>query len=617
MLKYDELLKKSIYAYQKDTIKVNPDSIYRISLDGHRYDEHSVNFEKFKNLQEIGIFCSVFNLNIKHYSQIPNIQSLSIHTFECEGYGPYAACEYFILEPNGLLKLTKLKYLELYIDNYRCPDHNYLLFPSKLFYSLNNLDTIKILSHMNERSWTNLFITLYPIIKSNFECVKKLDEEKSGIYYIFARKTYADSIKEDNYFIKKDKFNHKIIEGNLHNGKPDGKWFVYYENGTIKEEQNYINGIENGEWKMYYPDGQIPDIYEYNNYDTKKNKLTYVYKRNSLKEEITFENGEILSRNSYKPEVVKLNNLKYEYFSNDSIFYKKEITKKNKNNTTSHELINIKVSNLDSIQVLRVISSQKPDFSKFQNLRELIINGKMELDSTDFIKLKNLEALEVVICDIIWPYNFKSFPQIKRLNINGYIEYIPERIFDINTLGHGKINETEFDYVTSDINCHSLPLSLILYPNKHISFTSLSPLDYLYRYVLENDKVDMRTDSLRIDRTRDKVSYYLYNNEKEKYINVLTITLKNDKIDGEIKAFDIDGALIEKRRYLNGIEVGVWTAYRYEDIKLKIGKSEKFIGQKRIILFKWKFKNGKLVGFKDYYKPKKEKKHKVKKWGEM
>lgn len=43
----------------------------------------------------------------------------------------------------------------------------------------------------------------------------------------------------------------------LINGKEDGKWVYYYDNGNKKAEGKYLKGKQQGNWKFYYPNGKI------------------------------------------------------------------------------------------------------------------------------------------------------------------------------------------------------------------------------------------------------------------------------------------------------------------------------------------------------------------------
>ena len=39
-------------------------------------------------------------------------------------------------------------------------------------------------------------------------------------------------------------------------GRVDGKWTEWYENGQIKSEGNYKDNKRDGKWTGWYPDGQ-------------------------------------------------------------------------------------------------------------------------------------------------------------------------------------------------------------------------------------------------------------------------------------------------------------------------------------------------------------------------
>ena len=48
-----------------------------------------------------------------------------------------------------------------------------------------------------------------------------------------------------------------IARGSYVDGKPDGLWTYWYENGQMKEEGNYQHGVKNGMWVEWYPDGAL------------------------------------------------------------------------------------------------------------------------------------------------------------------------------------------------------------------------------------------------------------------------------------------------------------------------------------------------------------------------
>ena len=54
-------------------------------------------------------------------------------------------------------------------------------------------------------------------------------------------------------------------EGNYQNGKPDGHWKFYRQNGQLYLEGNYIDGYKDGLWKEYYGNGQLSSEKVYKN----------------------------------------------------------------------------------------------------------------------------------------------------------------------------------------------------------------------------------------------------------------------------------------------------------------------------------------------------------------
>lgn len=49
----------------------------------------------------------------------------------------------------------------------------------------------------------------------------------------------------------------QLADGNYLNNKKSGKWVYYYSNGKILEKGSYINDLPNGQWTWYYQTGQL------------------------------------------------------------------------------------------------------------------------------------------------------------------------------------------------------------------------------------------------------------------------------------------------------------------------------------------------------------------------
>ena len=80
--------------------------------------------------------------------------------------------------------------------------------------------------------------------------------EIDGVWY----KKFSDEPingKVYGYYGEEDKKLTRVDIGELVNGKEEGKWTDYYENGQIESEGNYKDGKEDGKWTLYHENGQI------------------------------------------------------------------------------------------------------------------------------------------------------------------------------------------------------------------------------------------------------------------------------------------------------------------------------------------------------------------------
>jgi len=87
----------------------------------------------------------------------------------------------------------------------------------------------------------------------------------------------------------------KKSEGNIKDGKGDGKWTLWYENGQKKSEGKFEDDKKDGLWKDYYENGQLylDRIYK----DGKLEGLWKSYYNNGqLKYEWNYKEGELISQ---------------------------------------------------------------------------------------------------------------------------------------------------------------------------------------------------------------------------------------------------------------------------------------------------------------------------------
>ena len=49
--------------------------------------------------------------------------------------------------------------------------------------------------------------------------------------------------------------------GSMKNGKPEGSWETYWDNGQLSLKGNYKNGKRKGSWESYHEDGSVKEKY--------------------------------------------------------------------------------------------------------------------------------------------------------------------------------------------------------------------------------------------------------------------------------------------------------------------------------------------------------------------
>lgn len=85
-----------------------------------------------------------------------------------------------------------------------------------------------------------------------------------------------------------------IGKGNWHKGKRDGLWERYYNNGRLWYKGQYNKGVQHGHWATYEHDGQLTEKGHYQNGKKEGAWVTYAYSLNgALDSKLidVFENG--------------------------------------------------------------------------------------------------------------------------------------------------------------------------------------------------------------------------------------------------------------------------------------------------------------------------------------
>ena len=131
--------------------------------------------------------------------------------------------------------------------------------------TLTKLITILFISFLSSPSWSET-LTIDDLVK------------REGLYYKkFTNVPFKGEISG-------------IESGKFKNGKKNGLWEWYYENGQLKGKGNIKNGVMNGSYKSYYENGQLKSKGYWK--DNKFSGLSkWYYKSDQLLMKVNFKEG--------------------------------------------------------------------------------------------------------------------------------------------------------------------------------------------------------------------------------------------------------------------------------------------------------------------------------------
>ena len=109
--------------------------------------------------------------------------------------------------------------------------------------------------------------------------------------------TLDDLVKTDGLFYKKFTdvpFTGKITgseQGKIKNGKKEGPWVVYHDNGQLSRKGDFKNGEEEGPWVTYWTNGRVWVKGDYKNGE-REGPWVFYYDNGQLHMKGDFKNGE-------------------------------------------------------------------------------------------------------------------------------------------------------------------------------------------------------------------------------------------------------------------------------------------------------------------------------------
>lgn len=141
-------------------------------------------------------------------------------------------------------------------------------------------------------------------------CINQPDVQKRGDVFYLPNEEVG--ITATSICAYKEQYGKYASKGKLINGKFDGKWTYWYENGQIKSEQSYNNGNLDGNHTAWYEDGQMryEKSYKDGKHDGKhtawyedgqiKSEKNYSYGKADGKHTTWYENGQKYYELNYK-----------------------------------------------------------------------------------------------------------------------------------------------------------------------------------------------------------------------------------------------------------------------------------------------------------------------------
>ena len=202
-----------------------------------------------------------------------------------------------------------------------------------------------------------------------------------------------------------------IDSGTFKNGERDGLTEQFYNDiGKLRVSANYKNGVLDGKFKAYYPNGNLQGevIYkngemngEYKEYNENKSIRLFGNYKNNLQDgewKSYLEDGTLESIVNYKDG--ELNGLKEDYYKNGNVWIRQEF--KNNDLDGVYEVyyengnpqLKAKIKNGQTVEEQRF----NHDGTPYNEKEKIIINGTVS-DSSDEITIKEVLDDEIVISE--------------------------------------------------------------------------------------------------------------------------------------------------------------------------------------------------------------------------
>ncbi len=455
-------------------------------------------------------------------------------------------------------------------------------FPNKISYSVFNKPSYTVIQNylsskgyklQNSEIEDNELISTYAnskfLLKITTQKREKdnyssMDESITAYKFLLIKKA---SIYDTDNGKKIDYYNDKVkqAEYTMLNGKMNGLFKVYYENGKLKKAGNYLNGLASGDFKEYDENGSLQ--FEYTQKNDQKNGKLISYENNKVSYTTHYkndmENGERIEY-YYEEETGRLN-LKVigEYLDDEKngvwkvIYIDKE--KEEKTLTSTRYSKGLKDGFSQEIKgdslILANYSNDKLNgkYEVYLDLSKKLFGGVIETDPSKLFLVSEGNYSNDKKTDY-----WKNYSLSRDLTSEGSY---------LNDTKSGEWKYYYLKYIDED-NEKSLPYSGELYLIENYSNGKLNGSSTRYSYLNEEEYPCLETDN---ENPLDKCKRFVYQKVYE------TTFYKNDNLNGPFEVRDSTNSIISKGFFKDDLHHGEWL-HRYSD--KDINDEEYFVYQK-------------------------------------
>jgi antitoxin component YwqK of YwqJK toxin-antitoxin module len=176
----------------------------------------------------------------------------------------------------------------------------------QLFIVLFSLITVFCIScHRNKSAQDDILIAEDGSKSKKVVIEQNSDNTPKVVYYYKLDKdgnTTQEVTREEHFYLGGKKY----IEGNIKQGERNGKWFAYFQDGSVQVSAFYVSGLEHGEYNVFRENGKPYYTGQYN-MGICIGEWKWYDEKGNVTESIMAEGDNLACRNCPRCIAIKLN----------------------------------------------------------------------------------------------------------------------------------------------------------------------------------------------------------------------------------------------------------------------------------------------------------------------